>query len=298
MKMTRVKAVMMGLALSILAGTSSGRLSADHALPKLDRALTDTVERGDASRVHILISVRPGTAEDMRRRLIAAAPRNTVTLSSSPDLLVAELAAADLPQLARQEDVVRVSSDAPVTSLDNALLAQNTLLGTEGLLATQCSATPYRSPSYTGQERDRGADRLRLHAERRPATTSSSFDFTRGGVPLPPSDDYGHGTHVAGLIGSDGGYSSGQYAGRRAGRPLCRAEGARRKRRRLTSNVIDAINFAVSQEDSSASTSSTSRSATRFTSARPPTRSCARSRTRPPPASSSWRRPATSAATR
>src|SRR5206468_6031646 len=30
------------------------------------------------------------------------------------------------------------------------------------------------------------------------------FDFTKGGVPATPYDDYGHGTHIAGLIGSNG----------------------------------------------------------------------------------------------
>src|SRR5256885_6132994 len=28
------------------------------------------------------------------------------------------------------------------------------------------------------------------------------YDFTRGGIAATPYDDYGHGTHVAGLIGS------------------------------------------------------------------------------------------------
>src|SRR4029079_13088403 len=71
------------------------------------------------------------------------------------------------------------------------------------------------------------------------------FDFTRGGVADNPSDDYGHGTHVAGLIGSDGGLSNGLYEGiapdvRYVVLKVLDESGAG-----LTSNVIDAINFSI-----------------------------------------------------
>src|SRR5687768_14964557 len=39
------------------------------------------------------------------------------------------------------------------------------------------------------------------------------YDFTRGGVPAVPFDDFGHGTHVAGLIGGSGQLSGAQYQG-------------------------------------------------------------------------------------
>src|SRR5207248_11270811 len=39
------------------------------------------------------------------------------------------------------------------------------------------------------------------------------YDFTRGGIAATPYDDYGHGTHVAGLIGSSGTLSGGAYRG-------------------------------------------------------------------------------------
>ena len=75
------------------------------------------------------------------------------------------------------------------------------------------------------------------------------FDFTRGGVQGYPSDDYGHGTHIAGLIGSDGDYSNGKYAGmapdvRYVALKVLDETGAG-----LTSNVINAINFAVAKKN-------------------------------------------------
>src|SRR5207249_7678767 len=39
------------------------------------------------------------------------------------------------------------------------------------------------------------------------------YDFTQGGVPTAPYDDYGHGTHIAGLIGSSGKLSNYEYQG-------------------------------------------------------------------------------------
>ncbi len=39
------------------------------------------------------------------------------------------------------------------------------------------------------------------------------YDFTQGGILTTPSDGFGHGTHVAGLIGGTGALSNGEYMG-------------------------------------------------------------------------------------
>ena len=139
--------------------------------------------------------------------------------------------------------------------------------------------------------------------------TIGFWDFTqhrRGRQPgrrrskTKPYDDYGHGTHVAGLIANNGNFAEGVYRGVAPYVALLRDEGAgSAKAAGLTSNVIRAIDFAVANKDTLLrSTSSTCRWGTRSSNRRRPIRSCRRSNGPCGRASWWWCRPATSAATR
>jgi serine protease AprX len=76
------------------------------------------------------------------------------------------------------------------------------------------------------------------------------YDFTQGGIATTPVDPYGHGTHVAGIIGSSGESSShGEYRGvastaRLIGLRVLDENGAGQ-----TSHVIQAIELAIAQRD-------------------------------------------------
>lgn len=79
-------------------------------------------------------------------------------------------------------------------------------------------------------------------------------DFTRDDSPVGVSvrayDDYGHGTHIAGLIGSNGGSSSGEFRGVA---PLVRLIGLKvldEQGHGTTSDVISAIEFAIANRRS------------------------------------------------
>ena len=60
-----------------------------------------------------------------------------------------------------------------------------------------------------------------------------------------PYDDYGHGTHVAGLIGSSGATSNSKYAGIAPGAKLLSLKVLDGKGTGKTSDVINALEFAV-----------------------------------------------------
>src|SRR3989442_1256655 len=103
-----------------------------------------------------------------------------------------------LEALANEPDVDRVSIDAVV-----AADATYSLLATEGLPA---AATVARSTTLTGASVrvaiiDSG---LEITADLGSNRIIGFYDFTTRGVVTTPYDDYGHGTHVSGLIAGDG----------------------------------------------------------------------------------------------
>ena len=71
------------------------------------------------------------------------------------------------------------------------------------------------------------------------------YDFTKGGIATTPKDEYGHGTHIAGLIAGSGEHSNGKYVGvataaRLIGLKVLDDQGAG-----YTSDVIAAVEFAT-----------------------------------------------------
>jgi serine protease AprX len=76
------------------------------------------------------------------------------------------------------------------------------------------------------------------------------YDFSGGrpGVASFPFDDYGHGTHIAGLIGSNGVTSSGRYEGIAPGVRFLALKVLDRRGVGYTSDVIRALEFAVANK--------------------------------------------------
>ena len=135
--------------------------------------------------------------------------------------MTAIVSAADIADLANDSDVLSVSVDADVTA------------SASGKKSTPTSTTPsYSSADYNTVSTLKQALGLQDWFTGSSMTVavidsgiqnSSDFsgrivgmyDFTpgRNGAAVTPYDEYGHGTHVAGLIGSSGASSNGKFAG-------------------------------------------------------------------------------------
>lgn len=79
---------------------------------KLDQAVTSWNRSSQSGSIRVLIRTRPGAAPDVLQRLQGRVA--SVRVSTSPDLLMADLSHEALASVAGDQDVLRVSSDAPV----------------------------------------------------------------------------------------------------------------------------------------------------------------------------------------
>src|SRR5207245_8717840 len=75
------------------------------------------------------------------------------------------------------------------------------------------------------------------------------YDFTQGGRSTTPYDDYGHGTHIAGLIGSSGKLSNYEYVGVAPAVHLIGLKVLDNTGQGKTSDVIKAIEYVVANKD-------------------------------------------------
>jgi subtilisin family serine protease len=204
---------------------------------KLDLALGRAAIAARAD-VRTLIRVSPGTGARVAERL--AASGIFVTSSTTPNLYLAKLPRPRLSIVTSDPDVVRVSLDAPVRALGTlSSLPQNLLLGTQALLPR----------TYTGKNIGVAVVDSGFLTSADLGNVTASYDFTSGKtVKAGPKDAFGHGTHVSGLIGSTGDTTRGLYQGIAPGVRFIVLKALDQAGVGYTSNVINAINFAVANK--------------------------------------------------
>ena len=213
--------------LAVLAITflSGGVVGAQGRGSKLDRVLQEVVRSGARGSERVIVQARPGSREALKRALRA---HGDVVEAEHPSLnaLTVTLHRGDLAGLAANPAVLAVSLDAEVTSFDDKkagtlvergedkanradkkgradgpLNTLRTSLGLDGIRATGTGVNIAIVDSGIEPNRDlKGSIR-------------GFWDFTKGGIPVPAYDDYGHGTHISGLIASSGVDSSLEYTG-------------------------------------------------------------------------------------
>jgi serine protease AprX len=233
---------------------------------KVDRAVRDSMREGAATQ-SVIITVKPGYRDSLRESLLR---HGDVIKSEHPliEALAAELHTSDVDELANQPWVAAVSADAFVyakaaannNDAKNKDPRNETLVSSLGGLLSQLVGNTLRETlgltrialekSVTGS----GAAVALIDSGIAPnddfaGRISGFYDFTRGGIPTAPFDDYGHGTHVAGLIGSSGKASNYEFQGIA---PDVRFVGLKvldKNGRGRTSDVIKALEYVTANKN-------------------------------------------------
>jgi serine protease AprX len=166
--------------------------------PKLDDGIRDWLLRGASGDVPVIVT--SGTGRLSTLQTLVTRVTGTLQVLDGIDALVTRVTTSQLSTLACDAGVASIALDATVRSFasaaDSADTAGYSLRATLGLAAT--------SPTGRGV----GVGIVDSGVAGHPDVASrlaASLDFTSGGIAsVAPSDQYGHGTHVAGLIAGAG----------------------------------------------------------------------------------------------
>ena len=231
---------------SLISAVTAGVLlipvnaDASDPLGKLDQVLLQSLQAGTPVSQNVIIRALPGQRASVRDQLKAL---GDVVNSEYPTIeaLAAQIHTADLSSLAAASAVLSISTNATVLSLVAPASSGATaavLRATQGLTST----------SPTGK----GIGVAIIDSGIAPSKDFGSrivafYDFLKGGSLASAYDDFGSGTHVAGLIGSGGALGS-QYQGvapnvRIVAMKVLGSQGSGR-----TSEVISAITFATANK--------------------------------------------------
>jgi serine protease AprX len=195
-----------------------------------DRVKGKLPNRGRGPAEHKIIS---GFSAEMDRREIAALKHDPDILSISTDADVTGLASPNRSSSSTttKTTTTPASDGTTVSTLKKVLGVEDWFTGSSMTVAVIDSGVQ-AGADFTGR-------------------IVGSFDFTtgRGAVRVMPTDGYGHGTHVAGLIGSSGAASLGKYAGVAPGIKILSLKVLDKEGSGKTSNVIAALEYAIATKD-------------------------------------------------
>ena len=268
--MIRVSLQIRHLALALLvalAGVGAATAAPRHG-SRLDNHLRAVIEAQTNEPQRVIIRVRTGYRETLRRALVEHGDR-ILAIHESLDAVAALVHYEDLDALAQQDFIASVSTDAPVQAeglLGGVLGVVGGLVQTVGNVVgaillpngadTSGPAVPpsvlrstlgVNNSNQTGQGVgvaiiDSGLEMSWEFSGR----LTKFYDFTKGGIEAPAYDDYGHGTHVAGTIGGSGALSSyNEYRGLAPNVKFVVLKVLDKNGAGWTTDVIKAIDFAV-----------------------------------------------------
>jgi serine protease AprX len=249
---------------SVHAAKGGGTAGRPRRGSKLDLELTRRHQRHDDDLLHVIITPVKGrhAAAAQTRRAHGDAIRAEHAIV---DAFSATIHAKDLDALEADPDVASVSADAVVQS--DAIVGEtgqtspSTLLETLGLDAVRDTGPTGKGIGIAVIDSglERGSD---LNG----GEHDQQYDVTGGPRRVSPYDDYGHGTHVSGLIGGSGAGSQGDaeeiardgnphrikvrvYRGIAPNARIISLKVLDSHGAGLTSDVIEAVEFAVQNRD-------------------------------------------------
>ena len=247
------------LSIVTLVAAFAAPLAAEPRHAKLDEALRRTVERGCTGKKSVIVRTKPGYREGLRQSLAA---HGDVVKGEFPalDAIAAEVHCDDLVELAGFGSTASVSENVPLhaqqlggvsdalSGTTSSLLARlNEALSALSLQSNLFSTLSVRQ-SLQSLTSGSGIGVAVIDSGIQPgmdfgSRISAFYDFTHGDIrAVSASDLFGHGTHVAGLIG--GTYIGIAPATRLIGLKVLDAQG-----QGTTDNVIRAIEFAIVNKD-------------------------------------------------
>jgi subtilisin family serine protease len=188
------------LAVAVMAGvwglTTTGAAKSKGKSQKLDRFLAGL--SADAGDVRVIVTAAKGRRDDVGQTL-ARKQRHIIAEHTSIDAFSVSVPAGALEELVADPAVAHVSVDAPIKSF---AVNEVGMLNTNMLLPTL--ALPYSG--YTGN----GVGVAVLDSgivNNVEVPVAAFYDLIASEKPAKPFDKFGHGTHVAGLITDDWGFS-------------------------------------------------------------------------------------------
>ena len=227
------------LATLVLSAITTDAQTPQRLIRKLDAPLSASTRAHQSDTRRVIIRATsdgiPQLTDELKARGFSVRRVHALINALSADLPVAAI-----ESLSQLSFVASISSDALVKA-EQTSVERSTLRGTLGL--------ELQSPggSLVGVAViDSGLEASPEFGDR----IEAFYDFTHnGGKSAPPTDDYGHGTHVAGLIAGDGTLSGGLYRGVAAQVRLIGLKVLDENGAGYTSDVIDAIEFVTKHKD-------------------------------------------------
>jgi len=227
-----------GLSIALAAfGVNARVLASQPSQSKLDAAL----QALPPGLIHVIVRTNPGQAAKVADNLRKQG-RQVFKQYAVIDAVSTDVSADDLAVLENDPAVAGISIDAVIAGTSAPVSSVSSTPNVNTLLSTL--SLPLATASGKGVGIAVIDSGLALSGD---FAGVSFYDFTNS-VPTAPYDDFGHGTHVSGLIAGKGVLSQGAYAGVAPRARLIELKVLDAQGRSLTSTVINAIEFAIANK--------------------------------------------------